>query len=393
MSSESDNHHPAVPSTPAAQAAPSAPTSRKEYNTRLLWPDMIKTPNNTWTFSCKEIVEKLGTNPQATAELKRNMEKCLIYFYTVKKILGLFDHTYTASCILFFRYWYVYGLPPYLPDCIHIAQAILVTACKTVENNRPIDAYIKATCDYFVKETTGLRVRQNLDKLKWDVRDRLISNEKRILCCFGFDLNLENPKELIEEMFSGFYRFNRDYNLPDEFKQIFPKILQEARNFLVQAVTQPVSLLCDGYSFVALALIYCGLQYKKSVDNSFQFPLNFFRDKFPVLVTAQRFGQLFNDYRVLEENFFDLKSNKREKLQISVEEIDELLNEEPSPDGEVNDPYDYNLIKSGEVRQELKDHIHKRIRDIYERTVAETKKRMSPENAADLEQSKKKLKT
>lgn len=389
MNSESDNHHLAAS---AASAVPAAPTSKKEYNTRLLWPDMIKTPDNTWTFSCKEIIEKLGTNPQATAELKRNMEKCLIYFYTVKKILGLFDHTYTASCILFFRYWYVYGLPPYLPDCIHIAQAILVTACKTVENNRPVDAYIKATCDYFIKETTGLRVRQNMDKLKWDVRDRLISNEKKILCCFGFDLNLENPKELIEEMFSGFYRFNRDYNLPNEFKQIFPRILQEARNFLVQAVTQPVSLLCDGYSFVALALIYCGLQYKKSVDGKFQFPLNFFRDKFPVLVTAQRFGQFFNDYRVLEENFFDLKSNKREKLQISVQEIDELLNEEPSPDGEVSNPYDSNLIKSGEVRQELKDHIHKRIREIYERTVAETKKRMSPENVADLEQNKK-LKT
>ncbi|GCE98265.1 Bur2p [Zygosaccharomyces mellis] len=386
MNSESDNHRLVAPAT---SAVPAAPTSKKEYNTRLLWPDMIKTPDNTWTFSCKEIIEKLGTNPQATAELKRNMEKCLIYFYTVKKILGLFDHTYTASCILFFRYWYVYGLPPYLPDCIHIAQAILVTACKTVENNRPVDAYIKATCDYFIKETTGLRVRQNMDKLKWDVRDRLISNEKRILCCFGFDLNLENPKELIEEMFSGFYRFNRDYNLPNEFKQIFPRILQEARNFLVQAVTQPVSLLCDGYSFVALALIYCGLQYKKSVDIKFQFPVNFFRDKFPVLVTAQRFGQFFNDYRVLEENFFDLKSNKREKLQISVQEIDELLNEEPSLDGEVSNPYDSNLIKSGEVRQELKDHIHKRIREIYERTVAETKKRMSPENVADLEQNKK----
>lgn len=392
MSSESDNHHPVAPAAPAAPAAPTVPASKKEYNTRLLWPDMIKTPSNTWTFSCNEIVEKLGTNPQATAELKRNMEKCLIYFYTVKKVLGLFDHTYTASCILFFRYWYVYGLPPYLPDCIHIAQAILVTACKTVENNRPIDAYIKATCDYFIKETTGLRVRQNLDKLKWDVRDKLISNEKRILCCFGFDLNLENPKELIEDMFSGFYRFNRDYDLPDEFKQIFPKLLQEARNFLVQAVTQPVSLLCDGYSFVALALIYCGLQYKKSIDNSFQFPLNFFRDKFPVLVTAQRFGQFFNDYKVLEENFFDLKSNKREKLQISVQEIDELLNEEPSPDNEVSDPYDYNLIKSGEVRQELKDHIQKRIRDLYERTVAETKRRMSPDIPADLEQSRKKLK-
>lgn len=367
----------------------SSPT-RKEYNPRLLWPDMIKTPSNPWTFSCKEIIEKLGTNPQATAELKRNMEKCLIYFYTVKKVLNLFDHTYTASCILFFRYWYVYGLPPYLPDCIHIAQAILVTACKTVENNRPIDAYVKATCDYFLKETSGTRARQNLDKLKWDVRDRLVTNEKRILCSFGFDLNLENPKELIEEMFSGFYRFNRDYNFPEDFKVIFPKILQEARNFIVQAVTQPVSLLCDGYTFVALALIYCGFQYKKNVDNLFRFPVNFFKNTFPILVTAQRFEDIFTDYRILEENFFDLKSNKRARLQISATDIESLLQEEH---GEVQNPYDYNLIKSGEVRQELREHIQNRIDDIYGRTVVETKKRTSPDNTADPAHGNKKLKT
>ncbi|SJM83529.1 probable protein BUR2 [Zygosaccharomyces bailii] len=367
-----------------------SPTAQKEYNPRLLWPDMIKTPSNPWTFTCKEIIEKLGTNPQAIAELKRNMEKCLIYFYTVKKVLNLFDHTYTASCILFFRYWYVYGLPPYLPDCIHIAQAILVTACKTVENNRPIDAYVKATCDYFVKDTSGTRARQNLDKLKWDVRDRLVTNEKRILCSFGFDLNLENPKELIEEMFSGYYRFNRDYNFPEEFKNVFPKILQEARNFIVQAVTQPVSLLCDGYTFVALALIYCGFQYKKSVDDSFHFPVNFFKNTFPILVTSQRFEEIFTDYRILEENFFDLKSNKREKLHISATDIDSLIQEEP---GEVHNPYDYNLIKSGEVRQELKDHINKRIKEIYERTISETRKRTSPENSIDSDHGSKRVKT
>lgn len=365
--------------------------NRTEFNSRLLWPDMIEIPANQWTFTCKEVIEKLGNNPQVTSEMKKYMEKCLVFFYTAKKKLNLFDHTYTAACILFFRYWYVYGLPNTLPDCIHISQAILVTACKTMENNRPIDAYVKATCEFLVKDLNGLRSKQNMDKLKWDVRDKLVENEKRILCSFGFDLNIQNPKELIEDMFSGYYRLNRDYDLPEDFKQVFPKILQEARNFIVQAVTQPVSLLCDGYTFVALALIYCGFQYKKLIDDKFQFPVNFFGNKFPTQVTAQKFEDIFTDYRIIEENFFDLKSNKREKLEISASDINSVI-QEPNEPTEISNPYDYNLIKSGEVRQELLDHISKRLQEQYEKAAMESKKRSSPENAPELEHAAKKPK-
>lgn len=370
--------------------------SKTGFNSRVLWPDVIKTPTNQWIFTCKEIIDKLGIDPHHTTEMKRSMEKCLIYFYSVKKKLNLFDHTYTASCILFFRYWLIYGLPSTISDCIHISQAILVTACKTMENNRPIDAYAKATCEFLMKDLTTLKSKQNMDKLKWDVRDKLVDNEKRILCSFGFDLNIENPKELIEEIFSGYYRFNRDFDLPEDFKRVFPKILQEARNFIVQAVTQPVSLLCDGYSFVALSLIYCGLQYQKLIDKSFKFPTNFFRNKFPVLVTAKRYEEMFTDYRLIEENFFDLKSNKREKLQISALDINNLIQEEVS-EGEgssihVKNPYDYDHLKSGEVRQELLDHTSKRIQDLYEKAVADNKKRSLTGIQADSEQKVKKPK-
>lgn len=387
MSDRNGQNAPATPNGPATRPRSNADEPKSEFNPRLLWPDMIRIPVNPWTFTCKEVIEKLGTNPQATAEMKRCMEKCLIYFYTVKKKLNLLDHTYTAACILFFRYWYVYGLPPALPDCIHISQAILVTACKTMENNRPIDAYVKATCEFLVKDLSGLRTKQNMDKLRWDVRDRLVESEKSVLCSFGFDLNIENPKELIEEMFSGYYRFNRDYDLPEEFKLVFPKILQEARNFIVQAVTQPVSLLCDGYTFIALSLIYCGLQYKKLVDKEFRFPPNFFADKFPVSVTAQRFEEIFTDYRIIEENFFDLKSNKRDKLEISASDIDSVIQETETPEGvekPVSNPYDYELMKSGEVKQELIDHIEKRVQELFERTIAEGKKR-SPESQPEAE--------
>lgn len=371
-----------------------AEEAKSQFNPRLLWPDMIRIPANPWTFTCKEVIEKLGTNPQATAEMKRYMEKCLIYFYTVKKKLNLLDHTYTAACILFFRYWYVYGLPPALMDCIHISQAILVTACKTMENNRPIDAYVKATCEFLAKDLGGLRSKQNMDKLRWDVRDRLVESEKAILCSFGFDLNIENPKELIEEMFSGYYRFNRDYDLPEEFKLVFPKILQEARNFIVQAVTQPVSLLCDGYTFIALSLIYCGLQFKKLVDKDFKFPPNFFSEKFPVVVTAQRFEEIFTDYRIIEENFFDLKSNKGDKLQISAADINSVIQEpevSEEPQTAAANPYDYELMKSGEVKQELIDHIEKRVQELFDRTVMEAKKRSS-ENPSEAEPAVKKAK-
>ncbi|QLQ81952.1 hypothetical protein HG537_0G02060 [Torulaspora globosa] len=364
---------------------------KTQFNPRVLWPDMIKIPANPWTFTCKEVIEKLGNNPQGTAEMKRCMEKCLIYFYTVKKKLSLLDHTYTAACILFFRYWYVYGLPNGLTECIHVSQAILVTACKTMENNRPIDAYVKATCEFLVKDLSGLRSKQNMDKLRWDVRDRLVESEKKILCSFGFDLNIENPKELIEEMFSGYYRFNRDYDLPEEFKQVFPKILQEARNFIVQAVTQPVSLLCDGYTFIALSLIYCGLQYKKLIDKDFKFPPNFFSEKFPIPVTAQRFEEIFTDYRIIEENFFDLKSNKGDKLEISADDINSVIQEPEKPEECPTNPYDYELMKSGEVKQELIDHIEKRVQELFDRTVMEAKKRSS-ENSSETEPAVKKAK-
>ncbi|CCF59588.1 hypothetical protein KAFR_0H01780 [Kazachstania africana CBS 2517] len=361
------------------------------YNARLYWPDIINTPENQWTFTCTEIIEKLNTLGTANNELKKNMETCLMYFYNMKKKLNLFDHTYTASSIYFFRFWYVYGLPSSLINCIHISQAILVTACKTMENNRPIDVYVKSTCEFMLQMIPGLKNKYNMDKLKWEVRDKLVKNEKRIVCSFGFDLNIDNPKEMIEEMFSGFYRFSRDYDLSNEFQESFPKILQEARSFIIQAVTQPISLLCDGYDFVSLALIYCGVQYKRMVDNEFKFPKDFFSKRFPSKVTSEKFANFFTDYRLLEENFFDLKSNKKEKLQISKEEIDSIIQETPDEPKNEEEPesellltqknlYDYNAIKSGEVKQELLDHIKVRVDALSERITNESKKRSATES-------------
>ena len=347
--------------------APTTNTAKKVYNSRLYWPDIINTPNNKWTFSCVEIIEKLDKNEHKAIEEKKNMEKCLMYFYTMKKKLNLFDHTYTAASILFFRFWYVYGLPASLINCIHVSQAILVTACKTMENNRPIDAYIRATCEYINQMIYGNRNSQNVDKLKWEVRDKLVNYEQRILTHFGFDINIDNPKEIVEDIFSGFYRYNRDFELPTEFKEILPKLLIEVRSFIIQAVTQPVSLLCDGYSFLVLAMLYCGIQYKKKVDENFKYPENFFKDRFPIEVNAEKFAAYFTDYRLLEQSFFDLKSNKDDKLQISIEEIESILQESPVEETEIGDPYSYEKIKSGEVQQELLDHIEERVNEYINR--------------------------
>ncbi|EDO16629.1 hypothetical protein Kpol_529p9 [Vanderwaltozyma polyspora DSM 70294] len=368
-----------VAPAPQQRVNETSSTNESKFNSRILWPDIIKTPVNTWTFSCKDIIDRLGTDANLILESKKNMEKCLLYFYTLKKRLNLFDHTYTASCILFFRHWYIYNLPVNLIDCINLSQSILVTACKGTENNRPIDAYVKATCEFISREVQGIKI-SNIDKMKWDIRDKLVENEKTIICSFGFDLNVQNPKEMIEEIFSGYYRYNRDFDLPDNFKKIFPKILQEARNFIVQAVTQPTCLLCDGFTFIALSLIYCGIQYKKLLDNEFKYPKNFFRNKLPTPIDPQKMEDLFTDYRLLEENFFDLKSNKGEKLQISKSDIEGLIDEDPI-DGEIPDPYDYNLIKSGEVRQELLDHTKARLQDLFEKIKTEGKKRSHPENS------------
>lgn len=365
------------PTTESAQTI-----TNKSYNSRLYWPDIINTPVNTWTFSCMDIIDKLDKNPQTAAEEKKNMEKCLMYFYTMKKKLNLFDHTYTAASILFYRFWFIYGLPGSLANCIHVSQAILITACKSMENNRPIDSYIKGTCEFINQIVHGHRNGSNIDKLKWEVRDKLVEYEKRVLNLFGFDINLDNPKEIIEYIFSGFYRYNRDYDLPDYFKESLPKILVEARSFIIQAVTQPVSLLCDGHSFLVLSLLYCGVQYKKLVNDKFKYPKDFFKDRFPIVVTAEKFEAYFTDYRLLEQNFFDLKSNKGDKLQITKSELDSILQEtwDSSLDSEdIPDPYSYEIIKSGEVRQELLDHIEERVADYIQKMVATSEKLQHPD--------------
>ena len=332
--------------------AKSPATTADGFNARLLWPDMIKTPRNKWVFTCKEIVDQLGTDPHAASELKRRMEKCLMYFYVMKKQLKLFDHTYTAACILFFRYWFVFGLPPALTECIHLSQALLVTACKTVENNRPIDVYVKGTCEFLLRDAPTSRARQNVEKLRWELRDKLVAYEKQILFQMGFDLNLDNPKELIEEIFSGFFRYNRDFDMSEDFTKIFPKIIQDARNFIIQAGTQPVSLLCDGFTFTALSLVFCGLQYKRNVDTDFRFPKSFFSIRFPFKATPQLFVELLTDYRVLEENFFDLKSNKGGKLQVTLEDMTALIDEDDSIEKKGDEDYStyvYEEIKDGVV--------------------------------------------
>ncbi|AMD22970.1 HHR201Wp [Eremothecium sinecaudum] len=357
-------------------ATKASATTESGFNLRKLWPDIIKIPSNRWVFSCKEIVDRLGTDPKTAHLTKKKMEKCLMYFYMLKKNLRLYDHTYTAACILFFRYWYMYELPSSMPDCIHLAQAILATACKAMENNRPLDMYVKATCEFMMKDMLQQRGRQNMDKLKWDVRDKLVKFEKQLLCQFGFDLDLQNPKELIEEIFSGFYRYNRDDKMDEEFKRVFPKILLEARTFIIQAGTQPVSLLCDGFTFTALAIIYAGLQYLRNEDKNFKFPKNFFSERFPVRLTSSMIVDLFTDYRILEDNFFDLKSNKGDKLEVKVDEIEKLIDEDEQEDlPNIVDPYDYEIIKNGECKQEFLDHTESKLRELHDKIVNDSGKK------------------
>ncbi|AET39217.1 Bur2p Ecym_4138 [Eremothecium cymbalariae DBVPG len=378
----------------SAKASIAVVVAESGFNTRKLWPDMVKIPSNRWVYSCKEIVDRLGSDPKASQTTKKKMEKCLMYFYMIKKNLRLFDHTYTAACILFFRYWYVYDLPQSLPDCIHLAQAILATACKVMENNRPVDMYVKATCEFMMKDVVQpQRGRQNMDKLKWDVRDKLVNYEKQLLCQFGFDLDIQNPKELIEEIFSGFYRFNRDYKMDSEFKKTFPKILAEARTFIIQAGTQPVSLLCDGYTFTALAILFAGLQHKRSTDPDFKFPKGFFQERFPICIKSSMIVDLFTDYRILEDNFFDLKSNKGDKLEVTAEEIDSLIDEIVlDDDQEVLDPYNYELIRNGECMSEFLEHTETKLNELQEKTINESLKKRPGGDDNSLKEDSKRVK-
>lgn len=343
-----------------------------QFNPRNLWPDIIKCPKNEWTFEYTDIIKRLGTDEEKIQLTKKRMEKCLMYFHKLRKEMKLFDHTYTAACILFYRYWYKYDLPPTIPQCIHLAQAILVTACKTMENNRPTDHYIKATCDFMMKDgpsPTGQKL--NVEKLKWEVRDQLVSYEKKVLCQLGFDLDIDNPKELIEEIFSGYYRHVRDTDIDASLREIFPVILQEARNFIIQTGTQPISLLCDGYTLVALALIFAGVTFQKNKEPGFSFPHNFFRRRFPVIITSEIIASLFSHYQQLEKAFFDLKSNKNSALSITVDEIDKVIDEDKQLDPEPFNPYDYDIIKEGEVNEELLNYTERKIEELSNRIMSE----------------------
>lgn len=370
-------------SSPIATSPNENGNNNDSFNSRLLWPDMITLPTNKWYFTKDEVIERLNQNPAKVKEIKKNMELCLMYFYTMKKILKLFDHTYTASCILFFRYWYIYDIPFNLQECTHLSLAILVTACKTMENNRPMDNYIQATSEFIIKNiinVNGKRTSVNQDKLKWEIKDKLINKEKEVLCKLGFDLNLKNPKELIEDIFGNFYKYNRDNTLPDDFKKIFPKIIQESRNFIIQAITQPISLLFNGYEFILIALIFCGIQYKKIVDPNFKFPKNFFKERFPIKFDPLSIETFFAEYKVIEDSFFDLKSNKSDKLLIKKEEIDSILQEDlEEGDKDIEQTsientsiYDYDKIKSGIVHQDLLDATEKRLKEMYEKLESES---------------------
>lgn len=349
------------------------------FNQRTLWPDRVILPHNKWTFTRSQVVGKLAQDMEVMPDTKKVMEKCLMYFYLMKKSLALFDHTYTCACILFFRYWFIHGIPPNLVDAIHLSQALLITACKIEENNRSADTYVKSTFDYLLQIVPAMRGRTNIDKVKWEIRDRMVVEEKNVLCAFGFDFDVENPKDLIEDMFSGFYRYNRDYGFDQSFTDVFPKILIEVRAFLVQAVTQPVSLICDGYNFIALSLLYCGVQYKKLVDPNFRYPRNFFRDRFPITISAKKYESLFNDYRILEDQFFDLKSNKGIKLQISGLDIEAITDEDVwNVDETVFEPHvllSHEEIEKGEVKAEYLEHLEKRVNDLIEKTIEMSEKK------------------
>lgn len=360
------------------------------FSPRTLWPDIIKCPQNSWVCGCDEIVARLGADEGTIQNSKKTMEKCLIYFHKMRKELKLFDHTYTAACLLFYRYWFKYDLPRSLPECIHLSHAILVTACKTMENNRPTDQYIKSTCDFLFKDVSeNLAQRSNIEKLKWEVRDQLVAHEKKVLCRLGFDFALDNAKELLEEIFSGYYRHVRDSDMDENFKAIFPAILQEARNFIIQTGTQPITLLCDGYSLVAASLVYSGATFRKTKDEAFRFPANFFRNRFPVSVDPDSMERLFSDYRTIEKRFFDLKNNKGDSLIISSQEISAIIDEDYEE--EPSNPYDYSNFKDGEAGEELLGYTERKVEELINRVILESSSKRPATPGPERSQKKQKI--
>lgn len=314
-------------------------TPQERFNQSLLWPPVIKLPENDWTFDISEILNNLNKNNDYK-KTRSFIKYCVEFLYNCKKDLKLQDHTFTCMTLFFYRYWMLEGSDTLLKldmDSLSLLLLVIViTSCKTMENHRKVNQYVEVLV---ARSNPTVKSMTVLDKKKWKLRENLLNNEMQFLAKIKFDLNVINAKSVLDEFYGFYTKYNVDNSDPFmrddvKFKAQFSLVIKDCKFFITNALTQPMSLLCDGYDFVQYSLVFSAFNFNKSNnlepkdEKYFKFSPNFFNRKFAKVLTPKELVYIAECQYVLEKNFLHNKTNKGELLLEMTEDIvNDLLDE------------------------------------------------------------------
>lgn len=311
-------------------------TPQARFNQSLLWPPIIKLPENEWIFNVFDVLANLDVNKE-TKKIRSFIKYCVEFLYNCKRDLNLQDHTFTCMTLFFYRYWMLEGSEALInldmdALCL-LLLVIVITSCKTMENHRKVNQYVEVVV---ARGNPTVKSMTVLDKKKWKLRENLLNDEMQFLAKIKFDLNVINPKTVLDDFYGFYSKYNVDNSdllMKDDvkFKGQFSAIIKDCKAFITNCHTQPMSLICDGYDFVQYALVFCAFNYNKlnkaqpSDDSFFKFSPNFFKRKFEKVLTAKEIVYIAECQYVLERNFLNNKTNKGEILLELSEEVFQTL--------------------------------------------------------------------
>ncbi|XBW36399.1 hypothetical protein QEN19_001979 [Hanseniaspora menglaensis] len=314
-------------------------TPNARFNQSLLWPSIIKLPENKWIFRIETILENLNKNGNHK-KIRSFIKYCIEFLYNCKKDLSLQDHTFTCMTLLFYRYWMLEGsdnlIKLDLDSLGRLILVIIITSCKTMENHRKVNQYVEVVVS---KSNPTVKSMTVLDKKKWHLRENLLNDEMDFLAKMKFDLNIVNAKNVLDEFYGFYAKYNIDSN--DEimkndllFKSQFSLLIKDCKGFITNSMTQPISLICDGYDFVQYSLIFSAFNFNQqnklnpSDDKYFKFTPNFFSRKFKNVLSPKQLIYICETQFLLEKNFLSNKTNKGDQLlKLTEDTIETLLDE------------------------------------------------------------------
>lgn len=309
-----------------------------KFNQSILWPSVIKLPENTWLFDINEILKNLEDTNGDSKKARSMIKYCIEILYKCAKDLKTQDQCFLIMATLLYRYWMLEGSKELLKlDTERIGLlllTIIITSCKVTENHRKTYAYVETVLKRTNPTVTSATV---MDKKKWYIREHLLNEEMIFLAKMKFDFNINNPRVYLDSLFGYYTKFNVDNEDPImtndlKFKKQFGIIMKDCKSFMTNASTQPISLICDGIDFLQFSLIFTAYHFNKSNkfesdnDKFFRFTKGFFSRKFETVLSVEKIEYIAKVLYILEKNFLNNKTNKGEVLlELNKEAIIDLV--------------------------------------------------------------------